>query len=179
MPVPAGPSAKTQLVLAQRGQIAVLRGASGADHAALPSLDDAETVLRPLFARKEQPLICTFRNCSLDVAFARGLAHFDPLIKHFEDAARLFARFPGALDDDLVTVGVGGNAKRALDPGNVLIIVSEHDRGGGVIGKGDGDFGGLGFSGRRIQRGGSGGDAGWRRILRLQISSLPGLWLTI
>ena len=101
------------------------------------------------------------------------MTQLDALVKHLEDPARLLAGFARPLDDDLVSVGVSRHPETALDARDVLIVVSEDDRGGGVVGKGDGDFGRFGFAKRRIADRRAGGDARRRTVLRLQIGSLP------
>ena len=100
-----------QLMLAQSREVMVLRGAAGAHDAALARLDDAETFLGRLVAGEQQPLIGAFGDDALDIAFARRLTQLDALVKHLEDPARLLAGFARPLDDDLISVGVGGNPR--------------------------------------------------------------------
>ena len=52
---PGGTFGEHQLVLAQRGEILVLRGAAGAHDAALARLDDAEALLGPVVAGEQSP----------------------------------------------------------------------------------------------------------------------------
>ena len=148
-----------QFVFAHGGEIAVLCGASGAHDPALAGIDDPEGLLRFLFARKQKALIRAFRDRALHVALARRLTQLDPLVKHLKNPARLLARFPRALDDNLIAVGVGRDAEAALDARDILIIMAEHHRSGGVVGECDRDFGRFGFVKRRIRCGGGGGDA--------------------
>src|SRR5262249_34475299 len=121
-------------MLAQRRQILVLRGAAGPNDAALACLDDAESVLGALLAGEQKALIGAFRDHPLDVAFTCGLALLHALVQHLEHAARLLARLARALDDNLIAVGVSRDAERALNAGDVLIVMAENDRGGGVVG---------------------------------------------
>src|SRR3984957_4175986 len=102
-----GTFGKHQLKLAQSRQILVLRRASGADNAALACLDDAATLLGPLFAREQQALIRALGDDALDIPFACRLALLYPLVKHLKDPAGLLAGLARAFDNDLVSVGVG------------------------------------------------------------------------
>ena len=136
-----------QLMLAQRSEIVILGGAAGANDAALARLDDAEALLRRVVAGEQEPLIGALGDDALDVAFARRLTELHSLVEHLEHPARLLARLARTLDDDLIAVGVGRDAETALDAGDILIVVAEHHRSGGVVGEGDGDFGRFGLRG--------------------------------
>ena len=162
-----------QLIFAQGGQILVLRGAAGAHDAALARFDDAKAVLGGVLAREEKPLIGALGDDALDIPFACRLTLFDTFVQHLEHAPRLLARLARAFDDDLVSVGVGRHAEPALDARDVLIVMAKDDRGGGVVGESDGDFGRFQFAKRRIDDRRSGGDTRWRRVLRLQIVFSP------
>ena len=82
-----------QLVLAQRGEIAVLRGVARAHDAAPAGLDLAEGVAGGLeLAGEQRALVGGLLDRAFDVAFVGGLAELGALIEQFENAPRLFAR---------------------------------------------------------------------------------------
>src|SRR5262249_19026408 len=149
-------------------------GAASPHDASSACLNDAECVLGPLLAGKQEALIGAFGDDSLNVAFVCGLSLLDALVQQLEDPARLLARLARALNDDLISVGVGRDAERALDARDVLIVVPEDNRGGGVVRESEGDFHRFGFTKRRIDDRGSGGDARRRSVLWLQMGSLRG-----
>src|ERR1700691_1010246 len=76
LPVPAGPSANTSSNLR--------KAAKYWSCAALPRLDYAETLLRPLLAREQKALIRALGDDALDIPFACRLALLHALVKHLK-----------------------------------------------------------------------------------------------
>ena len=141
--MPAGPSAKTSSCLRSAREIAVLRGVAGAHDAAPARLDLAEAVARSRRTRRETA--CPDRRFPrsrprrrLRRRAGRAWRARRAVSKH---APRLFARLARAANDDLVAVGVGGDAEPALDAGDVLVVVAEHDRGQAVVVESERDLG--------------------------------------
>ena len=142
-----------EFVLAQRGEIAILRGVAGAHDAAAARLDMAEAVARRLeFAGKQRALIGGFLDHAFDVAFAGGLAELGAFVEQLENATRLLARFARPANDDLVAVGVRGDAETALDARDVLIVVAEDDRSQAVVVESERDLRRFGLAVVRRER---------------------------
>src|SRR6202453_1549624 len=111
-----GPLSEYQFVLAERGEITILRRVARPDHAAPAGLDMAERLPSGIeFAGKQGPLESGLLDDAFDVALAGGLAELGALIERFEHATRLLARVLGAADQDLIAVGDGGHPEPALD----------------------------------------------------------------
>ena len=163
-----------EFVLAQRGEIAILRGVASAHDAAAAGLDLAEAVAGALeFAGEQRALIGGLLDHAFDVAFPGGLAELGAFIKQFENATRLFARFAGPANDDLVAVGVGGDAETALDARDVLIVVAKDDRSQAVVVESERDLRRLGLAAGRRGVGGGNRRSRQRLVLSFQIGGLP------
>ena len=140
--MPAGPSAKTELVALQVAQIEVLRRVAGAHHAAPAGGDLLENRAADLGVGKQAALQRAFLDRAIDIAEADRLAELYPRIEVFEHVAGLFAGFRGALDRDLIADGVGEDAEPAFDLGEVLVVMPEEQRGVAIVVEGQSDLGG-------------------------------------
>src|ERR1700722_16822889 len=133
-PCAGGPPGEYQFVLPQRREISILRRVARPDHAAPAGLDMAERLPSGIeFAGKQGPLESGLLDDAFDVALAGGLPELGALVERFEHATGLLAGVLGAADQDLMAGGVGVHAEAALDAGNILVVMAEHDGGQTIV----------------------------------------------
>ena len=144
MPVPAGPSAKTSSCASQRLDVGVLRGVAGPHRAALAGRDLVEDAAsRRCLGRKQHALEGALLDRAVDVAERQRRAVADALVQPLQHAPRLLGGLGRAFDDDAVAVDVGDDAEPALEMGEVLVVLAEHEAGEAVVLEGQGDLGRL------------------------------------
>jgi hypothetical protein len=153
----------------ERGQIKVLRGVARA-HDALPArLDLMKWGFSAVgIAGKQRALQRHFRDCAIYIAEAGGLTDLGARIQHLQDPARILASFLRTLDDNLVAVRVGDDAKTPFDLGDVLVVMTKNDRRQTVVIEGQRNLGRFGVSrfGGALSR--NRGNPGNRPVLRSQ-----------